>query len=246
MHKADAQIELGEPPTRELLERVGDLIGEMAKTGAFLAGEGLAPTSEGVRVRIAKGRRTVTRGPFVGANELVASFAIVRVRSLDEAIDWASRIAKILGDVDLYVGRVKEPWDLGLAPKPKDAPLRYMIIRQGEASEAPPADIQVRMRQLLSEMTKAGVLLVAERMLPSAVAVRLTVSDGKHLMVDGPFTESKELIAGYCLIGVDTRDEAVAWGIRLSDVLRRHAPADSVEMDVRELANDDALTGTWM
>ncbi len=242
MHKAGAQIESGAQPPFELIERVGDLIGEMIEAGAYMAGEGLAPTSEGVRLHVAKGRRSVTYGPFVGSNELVASFAIVRVQALDEAIEWASRIAKILGDVDLYIGRVKEAWDLGLVEKPKGAPMRYMIVRKAdaayEANMTPPPDIQVSMRQLLSEMTKAGVLLVAERLLPSRAAVRLTVADGKHLVVDGPFTESKELIAGYCLIGVDTRDSAVAWGKRLADILWQYDAGDSVEMDVREVAED--------
>jgi hypothetical protein len=240
MHKADAQVEAGVAPSQELMARMGGLIGEMFATGAFVAGEGLAPTAEGVRLHVSKGRRTVTRGPFVGSNELVASFAMVRVRSLNEAIDWASRIAKVLGDVDLYIGRVKEEWDLGLAPKPKGAPLRYLIIRksdaQSEANVAPGPDIQVRMRQLLSEMTKEGVLLAAERLLPSAVAVRLTVSDGKHQVIDGPFAESKELIAGYCIVSVAARDDAVTWATRFGELLCRYAPADSVEVDVRELA----------
>jgi hypothetical protein len=239
MHKANAQVEAGEPPTAELIARIGDLIGEMAAGGTFLAGEGLAPTAEGARLHVAKGRRTVTRGPFTGSNELVASFVMVKVRSLDEAIDWASRIAKVLGDGDLYIGRVKEPWDLGLAPKPKGVPSRYLIIRkadaQSEADAAPAPHIQVQMRQLLSEMTKAGVLLVAERLLPSSAALRLTVSDGKHLIIDGPFTESKELIAGYSIVAVATRDEAVAWAIRFAEILCRYAPTDSVEIDVREL-----------
>ena len=78
MHKSDAKIEAGEMPPRELIDRIGELIGEMMGTGAFLGGEGLAPTSEGVRLHFTKGRRSVTYGPFVGENELVASFAIVR------------------------------------------------------------------------------------------------------------------------------------------------------------------------
>src|SRR5581483_1844130 len=165
--------------------------------------------------------------------------------SLNEAIDWATRIAKVLGDVDLYIGRVKEEWDLGIAPKPVGAPVRYMIIRKADAayesSVAPPPDIQVRMRQLLSEMTKAGVLQVAERLLPSTTSVRLTVSGGKHLLVDGPFTESKELIAGYCLVGVDSRESAISWGVRFGEILRKYGGADKVEMDIREVADEGGL-----
>jgi hypothetical protein len=239
MSKADAEIERGDQPSAELTTAVRGVIGEMVKAGVFQTGEGLQPTSEGVRLHMAKGRRTVTRGPFVGANELVASFAMVKVQSLDEAIDWASRIAKVIGDVDLYIGRLKEMWDLG-APKPKGAPSRYLIVRKADAqfeADVPAAtDIQVRMRQLLSEMTKAGVLVVAERLMPSAAAVRLRVSNGEHQVVDGPFVESKELIAGYLLVGVETRDDAVRWTKQWAEVLRQYSPAEFVEIDVREIA----------
>lgn len=68
MHKADANIEAGVTPSMALIGRVGELIGEMAKAGAFEAGEGLAPTAQGVRVQFKNGKRTVTRGPFVGSN----------------------------------------------------------------------------------------------------------------------------------------------------------------------------------
>lgn len=195
----------------ELIGRMGDLIGEMASSGAYLAGEGLAPTSQGVRVQFTKGKRTVTRGPFVGSNGLVASFAMIRVNSLDEAIECASRIGQVLGDANLYVGRVKEPWDIGLMPKPKGhAAARYLILRKSEArSEAGETDALVGLRP---------------------------VARDKHTAIDGPFTESKELIAGYCILRVASREEAIAWATKFGECLCPYVPVDSVEVDVRELA----------
>jgi hypothetical protein len=282
MHKADANIEAGVNPRRELIEQMGGLVGAMASANAFVSGEGLAPTAEGVRVRFTNGKRTVTRGPFVGSNELVASFAMIRVNSLDEAIDWASRIGRVLSDADLYIGRVKEPWDLGLAPKPKGGATRYLILRKSdakteasdadlyigrvkepwdlglapkpkggatrylilrksdaktEASDAADPDIQAGLRPVFDQMTKAAVLLAAERLLPSKSGARLTISKGKRSLVDGPFAESKELIAGYCIVSVAARDDAMAWATRFGELLCEYAPVDSVEVDVRELAD---------
>lgn len=51
---------------------------------------------------------------------------LMRVRSSEEAIAWCDRFAAVLGDVDLFLGPVVEPWDLGMMPKPDDAPLRFL------------------------------------------------------------------------------------------------------------------------
>lgn len=240
MHKADANVEAGVQPSRELIEKMGGLVGEMASTGAFLGGEGLAPTAQGVRVRFTNGKRSVTRGPFAGSNELVASFAMIRVNSLDEAIDCATRIGRVLGDADLYIGRVHEPWDLGLVPKPKGKATRYLILRRSDAkSEAGSvdADVQAGLRPVIDDMTKSAVLLAAEHLRPSKAGVRLTITKSKLTAVDGPFTESKELIAGYAILKVAEREEAIVWAKRFGELLCEYAPVDSVEVDVRELAD---------
>ena len=240
MHKADANIEAGVQPSRELIEKMGGLVGEMASTGAFLGGEGLAPTAQGVRVRFTNGKRSVTRGPFVGSNELVASFAMIRVNSLDEAIDCASRIGRVLGDADLYIGRVHEPWDLGLVPKPKGKATRYLILRKSDSkSEAGSvdADVQAGLRPIIDDMTKSAVLLAAEHLRPSKAGARLTITKNKLTAVDGPFAESKELIAGYAILKVAGREEAIAWAKRFGELLCEYTPVDSVEVDVRELAD---------
>jgi hypothetical protein len=245
MHKMDAASEAGVLPRAELVAQMGELMKAIAGAGMLEAGEGLQPTSMGVRVRVANGRRTVTRGPFVGENELVASFAMIRAKSVDDAITWATRLVKALGDVDLYIGRVKEPWDIGLMPEPKGNVPRYLIFRksdaQTESGAAPTPEAQAHTRQVISEMVKAGVLIAAERLLPSSTSIRLTVSNGKHTTVDGPFAESKELIGGYCIVRVPDRAQAVDWAMRFADVVCRYAPADSVELDIRELAEESGF-----
>jgi hypothetical protein len=95
MHKSNASMEAGEPPSAELMAGMGPLMGEMIAAGVFLAGEGLQPSSKGVRLKFSGGKRTITQGPFVGSNELIDSYLIVRVTSIDEAIDWATRFAGV-------------------------------------------------------------------------------------------------------------------------------------------------------
>src|SRR5512134_2462728 len=103
MHKTNAHWEAGAVPSPELVARVESLLGEAAAANVLLGAEGLRPSSEGVRIRLAGDRRTVTRGPFPGDHELPAGFSIFRVESLDEATLWASRLAAVLGDVEIDV-----------------------------------------------------------------------------------------------------------------------------------------------
>jgi len=78
MHRTNAHWESGAIPSPTLMARVGALIGELAQSGALVAAEGLRASSEGARLRVAGGTRTVVNGPFDGGNTLPAGFSIVR------------------------------------------------------------------------------------------------------------------------------------------------------------------------
>src|SRR5262245_1761796 len=199
MHKTSAHWESGATPGAELIARVGALIGEMARQKLFVAGEGLRASSEGVRLRLSGGVRTVTEGPFTGDNELPAGFSIVRTASLDEAIDWAARQAGILGDVEMDIRPVTEPWDIGVRPMPADVSARrWMVLRKAtpatEAGESPSPAQRAALARLADETARAGVHLVAETMRPSVRGRRYKNSREGARVIDGPFTESKELI----------------------------------------------------
>jgi hypothetical protein len=65
---------------------------ELARAGVLLAGDGLHPTSKGVRVRASGGKRSITDGPFSEAKELIGGYWMIQVRSKEEAVAWASRV----------------------------------------------------------------------------------------------------------------------------------------------------------
>jgi hypothetical protein len=91
-------MEAGVPPTQDEMAKMGAFIGELAQSGVLLATDGLQPSSKGARVRLAKGKLTVTDGPFTETKELIAGFAIVQVKSKAEAIELAERFLKLAGD----------------------------------------------------------------------------------------------------------------------------------------------------
>ncbi|MBA3342755.1 MAG: YciI family protein [Gemmatimonadaceae bacterium] len=89
--KADKDSEAGVLPSEELLAAMGKYNEELVKAGVLLAGEGLHPTSKGVRVRFAGDKRTVIDGPFTETKELIAGYWLFQVRSKEEAIEWVKR-----------------------------------------------------------------------------------------------------------------------------------------------------------
>jgi hypothetical protein len=90
--KASKESEAGVMPTHELLAEMGAFNEEMVKAGVLLAGEGLAASSKGARVKFpAGGRPVVTDGPFAETKELVAGYWLIQVKSKAEAIEWARR-----------------------------------------------------------------------------------------------------------------------------------------------------------
>lgn len=93
--------------------------------------------------------------------------------------------------------------------------MRFMIIRKAdqdtEASKMPSHELLAAMGQYMQEMVDAGILLGGEGLQPSSKGARIKFSGGKPTIIDGPFPEAKELIAGYSLIQVGSREEALEW-----------------------------------
>jgi hypothetical protein len=234
MHMTDAHWESGARPTPELIARVGAMLRSLAEQGALLAAEGLRPSSEGVRLRFSGGSRSVTEGPFEGGHELPAAFSIVRAASVDEAVEFASRTAAIVGDVEIDIRPVTEPWDIGMAPAPADAVMRrYMVLRKAtpatEAGDAPSAAQRTSLAALIDETTREGRHLATETMRPSRRGRRYKNSREGVMVYDGPFAETKELLGGYVVVSATSLEDASRW----AEQYMRTVGADEVHL--REL-----------
>jgi len=234
MHKINVEIAAGGPPRKDLVEDMGKLIGGTIAAGKLHDGDGLLGAETRVRLKWSGGQRSVTRGPYVGDNELVASFMKIKVDTLDEAVQWASRYGEAVGASEVEVGPITEAWDIGLAPKPEGhVPLRVLLLhkadRAAEAGKPLLAEFQNKLGMLVDEMKQAGVFLGHESLTPSAKARRLQRIAGKNTWTDGPFTESKELISGYTILKADSMQEAIEWAARYAEIL------GDIEVDVREV-----------
>ncbi|MGH2811028.1 MAG: YciI family protein, partial [Actinomycetota bacterium] len=89
--KASEESENGVMPSTEILAEMGKYNEELVKAGVMLAGEGLHPSSKGVRVRFDGDKRTVIDGPFAETKELIAGFWLWQCKSREEAIEWLKR-----------------------------------------------------------------------------------------------------------------------------------------------------------
>ncbi len=113
--------------------------------------------------------------------------------------------------------------------------MRFMMLVIPKAYETatadfvPPADLVARMTKYNDSLSKAGVLLGLDGLTPPAKAARVSFGGGKPRVSDGPFTESKELVGGYWIIQVRSRDEAIEWA-------RRAPMLDGDIIEVRQIA----------
>lgn len=239
MHKNDPHTEAGEPPPMELVTKMGAFIGEHAKAGRFVDGAGLGASKTRTRLLFRDGRCTVKHGPYRGEHELPAATLLLKVGTRDEAIGWAERYGKILGDGEIELGKVNEPWDIGLMPPPENPPLQMLLIEKaGQATEGGGRSPQQKaaLTRLKTEMTKAGVLVRSLALEPSAKAKRLVFANDDLRVLDGPFVESKELLGGFAVLDLADFEQAI-------DLCRRYAEilGGTLEIDVRVVDQSDEL-----
>jgi hypothetical protein len=114
--------------------------------------------------------------------------------------------------------------------------MRFMVIvkadKNSEAGVMPSREILTAMGKFNEELVKAGVMLAAEGLHPTSKGKRVRFSGGKHTVIDGPFTESKELIAGFWLWQVRSMDEAIEW-------LKRSPFDGGTEIEIRQVFEAD-------
>jgi len=112
--------------------------------------------------------------------------------------------------------------------------MRYMVMHYSdEANEAgtpPSPDVIAGVGQYMEEAVRSGVLLAAEGVAPSSAGARLTVDGGKVTVIDGPFAEAKELIAGFAILDVPSKEEAIEHAKRFAQIV------GATKIDVRLMA----------
>src|SRR5438128_1579597 len=112
--------------------------------------------------------------------------------------------------------------------------MRFMVMvratAESEAGVLPSEKLLAEMGQFNEELVKAGVLLAGEGLQASSKGARIRFSEGKKTVIDGPFAETKELIAGYWLVQVKSKEEAIEWFKRCPNPMN-----DEAELEIRQV-----------
>jgi len=254
--KATKDSEAGVLPDEKILSEMGRYNEQLVRAGALLAGEGLQASAKGVRVRYANGKFNVTDGPFAETKELIAGFWLIEAKSREEALDWARRIPFQEGEVE--VRRLFELTDFPVDPaekpdgwrekeeqfraaEPVRLPdtIRFMGIlkadKDTEAGVLPDEKFLTAMGAFFEAGTKSGVILSGEGLQPSSQGFRVRYSGAKRTVIDGPFVETKELIAGYAIIQAKSREAAIEWTKRFVQVDAPGRYGAQSECEIRQI-----------
>jgi hypothetical protein len=271
--KSDGKSEAGVLPTEKELSEMGKFNDELIKAGLMLAGEGLQASSKGVRVKYSNGEFKVTDGPFTEAKELVAGFWVLQAKSKQEVLDWVKRAPFREGEVEVRPlfdledfpvdpseksggWREKEEQARNQPPPRRAGTTRYIGLLKAdattEAGVMPDPTLLEAMGAFMEEATRAGVLLSGEGLKPSKEGFRVRYAGDQRTVIDGPFAESKELIAGYAILQYKTKEEAIEWTKRFLQVDVPTRQASEGECELREIfeledfpVNPDEKPGGW-
>ncbi|TCV96457.1 hypothetical protein EC912_102808 [Luteibacter rhizovicinus] len=240
VRKADNDTEAGMPPSQELLEDMAQYIDTLAAEGRLHTGEGLKPSSQGVRVTFANGQATVVDGPFAETKELVAGLSIIEAESLDDAVDWVRGWPTIdgHGEVCLDIRSMGCPGGLpGFSNPDNDdeatKPRFAVLLKSDDDAERdvdPGPVVLGAMADGIRAGIEAGFLLAGEGLRSSASAKRVRFSGGKPEVIDGPFAEVKELVAGYWILRMASIDDVIEW-VKGYPFPNRH----SARVEIRQL-----------
>jgi hypothetical protein len=237
--KATKDFEAGVWPDEKLLSEMAKWTEELVKAGARLESGRLQPSSKGVRVRYANGKFMVTDGPFAESKELIAGFCLIQAKSREEAIEWVKRVPFQEGEIELRPlyelfdfpvdnaekpdgWREKEEQFRAAPPARKPGTIRYMGIvkadKDTEAGVLPDEKFLAAMGAFMEEGVKSGVFLAGDGLQPSSQGARVRFSGSKRMVTDGPFAETKELVAGYAILQFTSKAEAIEWTKRFVQV----------------------------
>ncbi len=187
--------------------QMGALMVEEMRTGTLVSTGGLAPTARGVLVERRGERVTIVDGPFAESKELMLGFALLRVASKAAAIDAAKRFLAVVGEGICEVRPAQLPGGV-------DESLYMSLYRSArpepDAPTPPPEDERAAMMRLIEEETKTGVLVSTGGLGSTSMGARVAREGAEYRVFDGPFGAAQRLIAGYAILEVASKGEAVA------------------------------------
>jgi hypothetical protein len=114
-----------------------------------------------------------------------------------------------------------------------------MIVKHAEKQGPPPKSLMDAIAKAAEEETKAGTMLGNGGLFPTAQGARVRLSGGKVTVIDGPFTEAKEIIGGYAQFELKSKEEAIESAVKFMELHKKHWPGWEGETEVRQMFGPD-------
>ena len=212
--------EMSEQEGEALFAEYGTFTQEALASGKMRGGEPLQPENDATTVRVRNGKTTITDGPYAETKEWLGGYYTFDCDTLDEALDWAAKIpGSRYGSIEVrpllpVPGRPTDastPMSLQmLEGKKAFLGLIYLANSGAEMSEAEGEALMAEYNKYSMDIAATGKLLGGEPLQPPTTATTVRVRDGKRVVTDGPYAETKEWLAGYYAYACDTIEEAQA------------------------------------
>ncbi len=110
-----------------------------------------------------------------------------------------------------------------------------MIVKSAERSGPPPQALMEAIDKLGQEAVKAGSMIASGGLAPTAVSTRVRLSGGQISKIDGPFTEAKEVVGGYAVFELKSKEEAIEGALRFMELHKKHWPGWEGETEIRQI-----------
>lgn len=192
---------------------------DLQAKGQFIAASPLHPVATAASVRVRNGQSLVTTGPFAETIEQLGGFFLIDVPNLDEAISVAVRLPSAKkGTIEirpLFQLEGLPPDKFGAEPTSQPAGSRYMLLcyddeaAWNQLGQTALAAAQAEAVMLTQQLEARGQYISASPLHPVSTATSVRIRDGKRLITDGPFAETREFLGGYYMICVRDLNEAI-------------------------------------
>ncbi|AWG45870.1 MULTISPECIES: YciI family protein [unclassified Massilia] len=245
MRRSDEATEAGRLPATAVFEDMDRYHARLDEAGGVGLALGLHPSSRAVRLKLWPGGESITDGPFAEAKELIAGFTVFEAASKDEAIAllqrWPASDAEATGEAVLELRETGCPGGCAqVAPAAAGEDRRYVILLRAdagtEADRIPPQAMLDALNAFNAAQAAQGRLLAGDGLKASSRGARIHLKGGQASVIDGPFAEAKELIAGFWMIRAASMSDAVAWARTLP-----YPTGPYVEVEIREAMTMDDL-----